>query len=154
MFYVITYALTAAGGFGMILLMSRKGFEAEKISDYKGLAKKSPWFALMMMIIMFSMAGVPPTVGFYAKLSVLQQVVSVDLVWLAVAAVFFSIIGAYYYLRVIKMIYFDVADEDTGALPQFGLDPAGITLSANALVVLVLGVFPGQLMVLCQSAIG
>ena len=154
MFYVITYALTAAGGFGMILLMSRKGFEAEEISDYKGLAKKSPWFALMMMIIMFSMAGVPPTVGFYAKLSVLQQVVSVDLVWLAVAAVFFSIIGAYYYLRVIKMIYFDVADEDAGASPQFGLDPAGITLSVNALVVLVLGVFPGQLMVLCQSAIG
>jgi len=154
MFYAITYALTSAGGFGMILLMSRRGFEAEEISDYKGLAKKSPWFALMMLILMFSMAGVPPTVGFYAKLSVLQQVVSVDLVWLAVAAVFFSIIGAYYYLRVIKMIYFDVADEDASCTPQFGLDPAGLTLSANALLVLALGIFPGQLMLICQSAIG
>ncbi len=154
MFYAITYALTSAGGFGMILLMSHRGFEAEEISDYKGLAKKSPWFALMMLILMFSMAGVPPTVGFYAKLAVLQQVISVDLVWLAVAAVFFSIIGAYYYLRVIKTIYFDMPDEDAVASPQFGLDPAGLTLSANALVVLVLGLFPGQLMMICQSAIG
>ncbi|MBC8520250.1 MAG: NADH-quinone oxidoreductase subunit NuoN [Gammaproteobacteria bacterium] len=154
MFYAITYALTSAGGFGMILLMSRRGFEAEEISDYKGLAKKSPWFALMMLILMFSMAGVPPTVGFYAKLAVLQQVISVDLVWLAVAAVFFSIIGAYYYLRVIKIMYFDVADENSGASPQFSLDPAGLTLSANALIVLVLGIFPSQLMLICQTAIG
>lgn len=153
MFYAITYALTAAGGFGMILLMSRKGFEAEEISDYKGLAKKSPWFALMMLIIMFSMAGVPPTVGFYAKLSVLQQVISADLVWLAVAAVAFSVIGAFYYLRVIKVIYFDVAEEDAQQTPQFSLDPAGLTLSANALIVLALGLFPSQLMLLCQSAI-
>lgn len=155
MFYAITYALTSAGGFGMILLMSRKGFEAEEISDYKGLAKNSPWFALMMLILMFSMAGVPPTVGFYAKLAVLQQVISVDLVWLAVAAVFFSIIGAYYYLRVIKIIYFDEADQESaGSSPQFGLNPVGLTLSVNALVVLIMGLFPGQLMMICQSAIG
>ncbi len=154
MFYAITYALTSAGGFGMILLMSSKGFEAEELSDYKGLARRSPWFALMMMILMFSMAGVPPTVGFYAKLAVLQQVVTVDLVWLAVAAVAFSVIGAFYYLRVIKMIYFDVGDENSTSSPQFGLDPAGVTLSVNALIVLALGIFPGQLMLICQNAIG
>ena len=154
MFYAITYALTSAGGFGMILLMSSKGFEAEELSDYKGLARRSPWFALMMMILMFSMAGVPPTVGFYAKLAVLQQVVTVDLVWLAVAAVAFSVIGAFYYLRVIKMIYFDVGDENSTSSPQFGLDPAGVTLSVNALIVLALGIFPGHLMLICQNAIG
>lgn len=154
MFYAITYALTSAGGFGMILLMSRKGFEAEELTDYKGLAKRNPWYALMMLILMFSMAGVPPTVGFYAKLSVLQQVVSIGFVWLAVAAVFFSIIGAFYYLRVIKMIYFDEAEGENVGIDSFGLNPVGITLSVNALVVLALGLFPGALMVLCQSAIG
>jgi len=155
MFYVITYAFTSAGAFGMILLMSSKGFEA----FYRGLAKRSPWFALMMMILMFSMAGVPPTVGFYAKLAVLQQVVTADMVWLAVAAVAFSVIGAFYYLRVIKVIYFDKVDSDAEissplASPKFELEPVGLTLSLNALVVLALGLFPGQLMVLCQSAIG
>ncbi|MBT3837639.1 MAG: NADH-quinone oxidoreductase subunit NuoN [Thiotrichales bacterium] len=159
MFYVITYAFTSAGAFGMILLMSSKGFEAEDINDYRGLAKRSPWFALMMMILMFSMAGVPPTVGFYAKLAVLQQVVTADMVWLAVAAVAFSVIGAFYYLRVIKVIYFDKVDSDAEissplASPKFELEPVGLTLSLNALVVLALGLFPGQLMVLCQSAIG
>ncbi|MBT3348247.1 MAG: NADH-quinone oxidoreductase subunit NuoN [Thiotrichales bacterium] len=159
MFYVITYAFTSAGAFGMILLMSSKGFEAEEINDYRGLAKRSPWFALMMMILMFSMAGVPPTVGFYAKLAVLQQVVTADMVWLAVAAVAFSVIGAFYYLRVIKVIYFDKVDSDAEissplASPKFELEPVGLTLSLNALVVLALGLFPGQLMVLCQSAIG
>ena len=154
MFYAITYALTSAGGFGMILLMSRKGFEAEEISDYKGLAKRHPWYALMMLILMFSMAGVPPTVGFYAKLAVLQQVVSVDLVWLAVAAVFFSVIGAFYYLRVIKTIYFDKAEGEGMSVENVDLNPVGITLSLNAMVVLALGLFPAQLMLICQSAIG
>lgn len=154
MFYAITYALTSAGGFGMILLMSRQGFEAEELSDYKGLAKRNPWYALMMLILMFSMAGVPPTVGFYAKLAVLQQVVSIGFVWLAVAAVFFSIIGAFYYLRVIKVIYFDPAEEEQQGIEQCGLNPVGITLSINALLVLALGLFPGALMVLCQTAIG
>lgn len=154
MFYAITYALTSAGGFGMILLMSRKGFEAEELSDYKGLAKRNPWYALMMLILMFSMAGVPPTVGFYAKLAVIQQVVSIELIWLAVAAVFFSVIGAFYYLRVIKMIYFDVAEGESRGIDSDGLNPVGITLSVNALVVLVLGLFPAQLMLICQSAIG
>lgn len=153
MFYAITYALTSAGGFGMIMLLSRQGFEAEELSDYKGLAKRNPWYALMMLILMFSMAGVPPTVGFYAKLSVLQQVVNVELVWLAVAAVFFSIIGAFYYLRVIKMIYFDVPEGEGNYIDTCDISPAGITLSVNALLVLALGLFPGALMVLCQTAI-
>ncbi len=153
MFYAITYALTSAGGFGMILLMSRQGFEAEELSDYQGLAKRNPWYALMMLILMFSMAGVPPTVGFYAKLSVLQQVVNVELVWLAVAAVFFSIIGAFYYLRVIKMIYFDVPEGEGNYIDTCDISPAGITLSVNALLVLALGLFPGALMVVCQTAI-
>jgi len=154
MFYAITYALTSAGGFGMILLMSRKGFEAEELSDYKGLAKRHPWYALMMLILLFSMAGVPPTVGFYAKLAVLQQVISVGMVWLAIAAVAFSVIGAFYYLRVIKMIYFDPEEEGSQPLQQFDLNPVGITLSLNAIVVLLLGIFPAQLMLICQSAIG
>ena len=153
MFYAITYALTSAGGFGMIMLLSRQGFEAEELSDYKGLAKRNPWYALMMLILMFSMAGVPPTVGFYAKLSVLQQVVNVELVWLAVAAVFFSIIGAFYYLRVIKMIYFDVPEDEGNYIDTCDISPAGITLSVNALLVLALGLFPGALMVVCQTAI-
>ncbi len=153
MFYAITYALTSAGAFGMILLLSRQGFEAEELADYKGLARRHPWYALMMLILMFSMAGVPPTVGFYAKLSVLQQVVSVDLVWLAVVAVFFSIIGAFYYLRVIKVIYFDTVEGESVGIESSGLNPAGITLSINALLVLALGLFPGSLMLLCQTAI-
>ncbi len=155
MFYAITYALTAAGGFGMILLRSRQGFEAEELSDYRGIAKSNPWYALMMLVLMFSMAGVPPTVGFYAKLSVLQQVVSVDLVWLAIVAVFFSVIGAFYYLRVIKVIYFDPAEKGVDQPIQVGeLSPVGLTLSANALLVLALGLFPGGLMMICQNAIG
>ena len=154
MFYAITYALTSAGAFGMILLMSRKGFEAEELTDYRGLSKRNPWYALMMLILMFSMAGVPPTVGFYAKLAVLQQVITVELVWLAIAAVFFSIIGAFYYLRVIKMVYFDEAEEGSRGIECDDLSPAGITLSVNALVVLGLGLFPGALMMLCQTAIG
>ncbi len=153
MFYTLVYALTSAGGFGMILLMSQKGFEAEELSDYKGLGKKSPWFAFMMLILMFSMAGVPPTVGFYAKFAVLQEVVAVGMEWLAVVAVVFSVIGAFYYLRVIKMIYFDEVEDDR-SVPVLRAEPVGITLSINALIVLMLGLFPGVLISLCQSAIG
>ncbi|MDH5580205.1 MAG: NADH-quinone oxidoreductase subunit NuoN, partial [Betaproteobacteria bacterium] len=100
MFYVVTYVLTTLGTFGMIMLLSRPGMEAEHIDDFKGLARRSPWFAGVMAILMFSLAGIPPTVGFYAKLSVLQAVVDIDMVWLALVAVFFSIIGAFYYIRI------------------------------------------------------
>ena len=146
MFYVVVYSLMSMGGFGMIILLSRSGFEADNINDFKGLNDRSPWLAAMMMILMFSMAGVPPTVGFYAKLSVLQSIVQVDMVWLAVTAVLFSVIGAFYYLRIIKTIYFDKA-EDTAKI-EAGMDMR-IVISINSLGMLVLGIFPAALMQWC-----
>ena len=151
MFYAIVYALMGMGGFGMILLLSRAGFEADRLEDFKGLNDRSPWFAFMMLILMFSMAGVPPTLGFYAKLSVLQAAIGVDLVWLAVAAVVFSIIGAFYYLRVIKLMYFDKAVDQS---PIHVSADMRIVLSANGLVILALGLAPGSLLALCAAAIG
>jgi NADH-quinone oxidoreductase subunit N len=150
MFYTLTYAIMALGGFGMIVLLSRAGFEAEEINDFKGLNERNPWFAGMMLLLMFSMAGVPPTVGFYAKLVVLQAVIDVDMVWLALVAVFFSIIGVFYYLRLIKVMYFD---PPVDSAPLVAATDFQITLSINALAVLVLGIFPGGLMTLCASAI-
>lgn len=151
MFYTITYALMAMGAFGVIILLSRKGFEADELDDFKGLNERSPWFAFMMLILMFSMAGVPPTVGFYAKLSVLQAVVQVDMVWLAVVAVLFSIVGLFYYLRVVKIMYFDSPEDEASLQPRKDL---WIALTANGLLVLGLGIFPGALMSLCHSVIG
>ena len=151
MFYVIVYALMGMGGFGMIILLSRAGFEADQLSDFKGLNDRSPWFAFIMMILMFSMAGVPPTLGFYAKLSVLQAVVGSGLTWLAVVAVVFSIIGAFYYLRIIKLMYFDKAEDNQ---PIETSTDMKVVLSANALGILVLGLAPGSLLALCAAAIG
>ena len=151
MFYVIVYALMGMGGFGMIILLSRAGFEADKLSDFKGLNDRSPWFAFIMMILMFSMAGVPPTLGFYAKFSVLQAVVGSGLTWLAVVAVLFSIIGAFYYLRIIKLMYFDKA-EDTQ--PITTSTDMKVVLSANGIGILLLGLAPGSLLALCTAAIG
>jgi len=150
-FYAITYALTAIGAFGMIILLSRKGFEADTLDDFKGLNDRSPWFAFMMLVLMFSMAGVPPTVGFYAKLSVLQAVVNIDMIWLAIVAVMFSVIGVFYYLRVIKLMYFDKAEE--GAALKVSPDMQ-IAMSLNGLAVLGLGFFPGGLLALCATVLG
>ena len=150
MFYIITYALMAAGAFGMIILLSRAGFEADEIDDFKGLNQRNSWFAFMMLILMFSMAGVPPTVGFYAKLSVLKAVIDIDLIWLAGVAVFFSVIGAFYYIRMIKVMYFDTAEDEQPLASQFDLR---LGLTANGLAVLLLGIFPGSLMALCYQAI-
>ncbi|MDE2089664.1 MAG: NADH-quinone oxidoreductase subunit NuoN [Gammaproteobacteria bacterium] len=150
MFYTIAYALMALGGFGMIILLSRAGFEADTLDDFKGLNERSPWFAFMMLILMFSMAGVPPTIGFYAKLSVLQAVIKVDMVWLAVAAVVFSIIGAFYYLRVVKLMYFDKPVDSRPLQTQLDMR---MTMSLNGLAVLGLGIFPGALMSLCMAAL-
>ncbi len=150
MFYIVTYALMAAGAFGMIILLSRAGFEADEISDFKGLNQRNSWFAFMMLILMFSMAGVPPTVGFYAKLSVLQAVIDIDMVWLAGVAVLFSVIGAFYYIRLVKVMYFDKAEDSAPLAPHFDLR---FVLSANGLAILLLGLFPGGLMALCQQAI-
>jgi len=151
LFYTLVYAIVAAGGFGMIILLSRRGFEAENLDDFRGLNERSPWFAFIMLLIMFSMAGVPPTVGFYAKLSVLQAVVQIEMFWLAIFAVIFSIIGAFYYLRLVKVMYFD-KPEDESPLPRaLGMN---VVLSVNGLLVLVLGIFPGLLMSLAAGAIG
>jgi NADH-quinone oxidoreductase subunit N len=151
MFYAITYAIMAIGGFAMIILLSRAGFEADQLDDFKGLNERSPWFALMMLILMFSMAGVPPTVGFYAKLSVLQAVIDIDSVWLAIVAVFFSIIGAFYYIRVVKLMYFDKAATDE---PLHTATDMQIAVSLNSLLVLGLGIFPGGLLALCSRVLG
>jgi NADH-quinone oxidoreductase subunit N len=151
MFYIITYALTAAGAFGMIILLSRAGFEADQISDFKGLNQRNPWFAFTMLILMFSMAGVPPTVGFYAKLLVLEAVVDIDMLWLALVAVFFSVIGAFYYIRMVKVMYFDEAEDDQPLASGFDIRFA---LTANGLAVLMLGIFPGSLIALCSQVIG
>ncbi|MGD8558524.1 MAG: NADH-quinone oxidoreductase subunit NuoN [Gammaproteobacteria bacterium] len=150
MFYAIVYAIMSAGGFGMIILLSRTGFEADTLEDFKGLNERSPWNAFMMLILMFSMAGVPPTLGFYAKLSVIQAVVGVDLVWLAVVAVIFSIIGAFYYLRVIKLMYFDKPDDMS---PISSTPDMRLILSLNSLAILALGIYPANLMAICAAAI-
>ena len=113
MFYTFTYVLMAAAAFGMVILLSRRGFEAERLEDFKGLNARSPWFALVMLMIMFSMAGVPPFVGFYAKLVVLQAVLDAGLVWLAAVGVLFAVVGAYYYIRIVWYMYFAEAADDT-----------------------------------------
>jgi NADH-quinone oxidoreductase subunit N len=147
-FYVITYAITSMGAFAMIILLSRKGFEAENIDDFRGLNARHPWYAFLMLLLMFSMAGVPPTVGFYAKLLVLKAVVDIDLVWLAIVAVLFSVIGAFYYLRIIKVMYFDAAEEES--TPSCSTD-MHLALSINGLAILFLGLFPGGLIAVCSS---
>ena len=151
MFYTITYAITSSVAFGVLLLLNRKGSEAENIADLTGLNDSHPWHAAMLAIAMFSMAGVPPTVGFYAKLSVLQSAVQVDLVWLAVFAVLFSVIGLFYYLRVIKVMYFDKPIPDQIITIKQALD-VKILLSANGLSLLGLGIFPSALMSYCILA--
>jgi NADH-quinone oxidoreductase subunit N len=150
MFYAITYAVMAIGGFAVIILLSRAGFEADEIDDFKGLNQRNSWFAFMMLILMFSMAGVPPTVGFYAKLSVLRAVIDIDMIWLAAVAVFFSVIGAFYYIRLIKVMYFDAAEDQQPLAHHFDLR---FVLTANGLAVLALGLFPGALMALCSQVI-
>ncbi len=153
MFYVITYALTASVAFGVILMLSSKGYEADKISDLRGLNERSPWMAAVLSIALFSMAGVPPTVGFYAKLSVINAVIDVDMVWLALVAVLFSVIGLYYYLRVVKAMYFDRMDDSDEHIPApaFSLD-SRLLLSGNSLSLIVLGLFPSLLMGYCVAA--
>ncbi|QDZ28232.1 NADH-quinone oxidoreductase subunit NuoN [Noviherbaspirillum sp. UKPF54] len=150
MFYTVAYVLTTLGTFGLIMLLARSGFEAENIDDFKGLNQRSPWFAFMMLILMFSLTGIPPTVGFYAKLSVLQAVLGTGQVWLAVVSVLLSLIGAFYYLRVVKAMYFD-EPVDTAKIAVHG--DMKVTLSLNGLAVLVLGILPGPLMALCATAI-
>ena len=150
MFYVVVYVLMNLGTFGMIMVLSRSGFEAENLDDFRGLSQRSPWYAFLMLLLMFSMAGVPPTVGFYAKLSVLQAVINAGYLWLAVVAVMFSLVGAFYYLRLVKIMYFD-APVDTAPISPRG--DVHVLISANGLAMLAFGIMPGPLMGLCMSAI-
>lgn len=153
MFYIVTYVLTTLGTFGMILFLSREGFESEQISDLAGLGQRAPWLAGVMAVFMFSLAGIPPMVGFYAKLAVLQALVATSVplyLWLAVIAVLLSLIGAFYYLRVVKVMYFDeptssVSVQRSGGVPAL--------LALNGALVLGLGLLPGGLMALCRDVI-
>jgi NADH-quinone oxidoreductase subunit N len=150
MYYTIAYVLMSLGAFGMVLLLSRAGYEAESLEDFKGLNKRSPWFAAMMAILMFSMAGIPFFVGFFAKFAVLLAAVAAGHLVVVVIAVMFSLIGAYYYLRVVKLMYFD-PPVDSSPL-EAGMD-LRFLLSANALAVALLGIFPDQLMWLCSATL-
>ncbi|MDX9989088.1 NADH-quinone oxidoreductase subunit NuoN [Thiothrix unzii] len=151
LFYTITYALTAAGGFAILILLGRAGFEAETLDDIKGLNERNPWYALMMMLFLFSMAGIPPTVGFYAKLSIIQAVMQAGYLWPAVFMVVVSVIGAFYYLRAIKMMYFDKPDDTAPITAELDFN---VLISVNGILMLVLGLFPGFLMGVCSLAIG
>jgi NADH-quinone oxidoreductase subunit N len=153
LFYVLTYVLTTLGTFGLIMVLSRPGFESEEISDLAGLHKRSPMLAGVMAVFMFSLAGIPPTVGFYAKLAVLQALITTNdpvLLTVSIVAVLLSLVAAFYYLRVIKVMYFDEPAAQAPAI-QGGAAPA--LLSINALAVLALGILPGALMTLCANVI-
>ena len=151
MFYIIVYAFMSLGGFAMIVLLGHGSFEADRIEDFKGLNDRNPWYAFLMLILMMSMAGVPPFLGFWAKWSVLREVVAADMTWLAVVAIIFSIIGVFYYLRVIRMMYFEKAQ---AAEPVVAGSDMRMMVSANALAILALGIYPGGLLALCISAFG
>jgi len=150
LFYVITYVLTTLGTFGLVLLLARQGFEADEIDDLRGLNRRRPWMALVMLIMMFSFAGIPPFVGFYAKLVVLKAVIDAGHLWLAVVAVLFSLIGAFYYLRVVKVMWFDEPVDTHSVVRARGVT---LLLALNGAAVLLFGVFSGGLMAVCRDAI-
>jgi len=151
LFYTLTYVVAAAGAFGVIIVMSRRGYEAENLTDFNGLNARSPWFALMMMFLMFSMAGVPPFVGFFAKLNVISAVLASGYPGLAVLMVLASVVGAFYYLKVIWYMYFEPAEDQ--AVLQAGTDTR-VVVSLNAIAVLALGIVPGWLLALCIEILG
>jgi len=150
MFYTVTYVLTSLASFGIVMLLSRQGFEADQLEDLKGLNQRSPWWAFIMLLVMFSLAGLPPTVGFYGKFMVIQAAVNEGFIWLAVVAVVASLVGAFYYLRIVKLMYFDDAVDRS---PIVVRGDAGVLLSANGLLLLVLGILPQQLIGLCAIAL-
>ena len=150
MFYTIVYVLTSLASFGVILLLSRAGFEFDQLDDFRGLNQRSPWWAFIMLLAMFSLTGIPPLVGFYAKFTVIEAAINAGFVWLAVVAVMSSLIGAYYYLRVVKLMYFDDPIDRT---PIEARADAQTLLSANGLLLLLLGILPQPLMGLCVIAL-
>jgi NADH-quinone oxidoreductase subunit N len=150
LFYMIVYVLMSLGAFGILIYLSRAGFECENLDDVRGLNRSHPWTAALMLILMFSLAGIPPTAGFYAKLAVLSAAVNAGQIWLAVAAVILSLVGAFYYLRVVKLMYFDEPKE---AFPVSAHGAFRYALSANGLALLVFGILPQPLMAMCFAAI-
>jgi len=150
LFYIASYVVMTLAGFGIILLLSRKGFEAQNLSDLKGLNQRSPWVAFLMLIVMFSMAGIPPTLGFYAKFAVLQAALQAGFLWVVVFAVLMAVIGAFYYLRVIKLMYFDEPEDNSPITAPFDMR---VILSMNALALLAIGIMPQGLMTICFYAI-
>jgi NADH-quinone oxidoreductase subunit N len=153
LFYLVAYVFTTLGTFGMIMLLACSGHEADQVADFAGLARRSPWYAAVMAILMFSLAGIPPTVGFYAKLAVLQALVSTNVagyIWLAVVAVLLTLVGAYYYLRVVKVMYFDPPADPS---PIASTGEVRALMSVNGAAILVFGILPGGLMAMCAQAI-
>ncbi|MCQ4145461.1 NADH-quinone oxidoreductase subunit NuoN [Vogesella sp. AC12] len=149
LFYVIVYVLTSLAGFGILLGLSRAGFECETLDDLKGLNGRNSWYALLMLLALFSMAGIPPLAGFYAKFAVIQAIVNVNLLWLAIVAVLMSLIGAFYYLRAVKVMYFDDV-QDHSPITMSG--DMKLVLSLNAVALLVLGAMPERLIAMCVEA--
>jgi NADH-quinone oxidoreductase subunit N len=150
MFYTVSYVLTSLASFGVVLLLSRQGFESDQLDDFKGLNQRSPWWAFIMLLVMFSLAGLPPTIGFYAKFMVITEAVNEGFVWLAVIAVLTSLIGAFYYLRIVKLMYFD---DPVETMPIVVRGDTWLALSANGVLLLILGVLPQQLIGLCATAL-
>lgn len=154
MFYIVTYVMVAAGGFAVVILMGRHGVEMDKLTDYRGLNARNPWLAFMMLLLLFSMAGVPPTVGFFAKLGLLEALVQAGDVWLAVLALMFALIGAYYYLRVVMLMYFEEPEEEYINQPVLVSRDMMIAISLNGSAALLLGLLPSYLIDLCRITVG
>jgi NADH-quinone oxidoreductase subunit N len=150
MFYIVIYVVMSLGALGMILMLSREGYEADTLDAFKGLNQRSPWLAFMMLLLMFSMAGVPPTAGFYAKFSVLEAIVNTGHIELAIVAVMLSLIGAFYYLRIVKLMYFDAPESQETIRMQ---TDTGLLMTFNGLAVLAIGVMPGWLMTVCAVSV-
>ena len=151
LFYTIAYAVMSLGGFGLITLLSQKGVSIESVDDLRGLHSRNPWLAFMMLLLVFSMAGIPPTVGFFAKLGLLQALIAADLTWLAILAMIFACVGVFYYLRVVKVMYFDSALDNKSFVLSWD---AKLAISLNGLVILYFGLFPSALIMLCRSVFG
>lgn len=153
MFYITTYVIVAAGAFAVIAILSTKGIELDKLEDYRGLNARNPWLAFMMMLLMFSMAGVPPTVGFFAKLGLLEALVEAHYIWLAVLALVFAIIGAYYYLRVIMFMYFEEPKPELANVKVSVSRGIMAVITVNGLAALILGLLPSGLIDICRISV-
>jgi len=148
---VIVYGVMSVAAFGMIILLSARGVEAEHLDDFKGLNQRNPYYAAIMGLVMFSMAGVPPMVGFFAKLMVLKAVIEAGMMWLAITAVVFAVIGAFYYLRIVKYMYFDEPESEAVIIAPVDF---GAALTLNGIMILGLGIFSSSLIAICMTSFG